>query len=301
MKRFSGAARLLATAFVCVAALAPARVRAQSGPASSTGRHMLWRVTGPRGTVYLLGSVHLLSPDAYPLPAAVDSAFAHADRVVFEANIDSLQMRGAELVARGTLPAGQTLEGALPAATYATLDSLAPAYHLPLAQVQRFKPWVISLMLSQLALASEGFSPQYGVDVQMDNRAKAAGKPVGGLESVDFQIGLFDTLSPSDQLALLHESLISPDSARREMLVLKTDWLTGNDAALAHDTELGFADDSALYHRLLVDRTRSWVPQVEAILAEPQTVLVVVGAGHLVGQQGLVALLRAKGYTVTQL
>jgi uncharacterized protein len=167
--------------------------------------------------------------------------------------------------------------------------------------VQRFKPWVISLMLSQLALASEGFSPQYGVDLQLDNRAKAAGKPIGGLESVDFQIGLFDSLSPSDQLALLKESLISPDSARREMQSLKTDWLAGDDAALARDTELGFTDDSTLYHTLLVDRTRSWVPQVEAMLQEPQTVLVVVGAGHLVGRNGLVALLRAKGYAVTQL
>jgi len=225
MKHLAGATRLFATALIVLAPLRATVAGAQASPAfapsavhgavDSASRHMLWRVTGPRGTVYLLGSVHLLSPDAYPLPAAIDSAFAKADRVVFEASIDSLQMRGAELVARGTLPAGQTLQGALPAAAYAKLDSLAPSYHLPLAQVQRFKPWVISLMLSQLALASEGFSPQYGVDVQLDSRAKAAGKALGSLESVDFQLGLFDSLSPSDQLSLLEESLITPDSATR--------------------------------------------------------------------------------------
>ena len=85
------------------------------------------------------------------------------------------------------------------------------------------------------------------------------------------------------------------------MLALKTDWLSGDDAALARDTELGFGDDSTVYHALLLDRTRAWLPQVEAMLQQPQTVLVVVGAGHLVGAGGLVALLRAKGYTVTQL
>jgi uncharacterized protein YbaP (TraB family) len=283
-------------------ALAPAPHGSSWRAASdSADRHMLWRVDGGRGTVYLLGSVHLLTPDAYPLAPVIQDAFAKSARVVFEASIDSLQMRGAELVTRGALPAGQTLQSVLDSATWARLDSLAPAYHLPLAQVQHFKPWVVSLILSQLALQDAGFSPQYGIDVQMNDSAKAAGKSVGGLESVDFQIGLFDSLSPTAQAALLAESLISPDSAREEMTAMKSAWLHGDAAALARETAAGFANDSAVYHAILLDRTARWLPQVEAMLQQPQTVLVVVGAGHLVGARGLVALLRAKGYTVTQL
>jgi uncharacterized protein YbaP (TraB family) len=272
-----------------------------SARADSQPRHMLWRVDGGRGTVYLLGSVHLLSPDAYPLAPAITDAFTKASRVVFESSIDSLQMRGSELVMRGALPAAQTLQSVLDSATWAKLEALAPEYNLPVAQLQHFKPWVVSLILSQLALQQAGFSPQFGIDIQMNDSAKAAGKSVGGLESVDFQLGLFDSLSPSSQAALLAESLVSPDSARKEMLAMKTAWLHGDAAALARETEQGFANDTAVYHALLVDRTARWVPQVEAMLQQPQTVLVVVGAGHLVGDRGLVALLRAKGYTVTQL
>lgn len=282
-------------------ALALSAITTVAAQAQSPARHMLFAVHGPHATVYILGSVHLLTPDASALPAAVDTAFSRATRVVFETNIDTLQAHAMELAMRGRLPQGTTLREVVDSNTYAKLDSVLPSYGLSSAQVAGLKPWMVSLLLSQMTMMRAGYQPQLGVDMQIATRAHGASKPIGGLESADFQLGLFDTISPDDQIALLDEALVPPDSGIAKMAHLRDAWLRADMRVIDSITTSDFGGHPGLLAAMLTDRTRRWVPQVEQMLHGSTDVLVVVGAGHLVGKKGLIALLEAKGYTIHQL
>lgn len=283
-------------------AAAPAIPAAQAAShAPSAGKHMLFRARGPKGaTIYLLGSVHLLTPDASTLPAEVDSAFVHAKTVAFETSLDSVMMRSQELLLRGRYANGATLRASISPAALAKLDTILPAYGLTIDQVNGFKPWVVSLVLGQQAMARANFQPQYGVDVQLNARAHAAGKPIVGLESVDFQLGLFDSLAPADQEKMLLEEQ-PPAAAAKDLATIKDAWVAGNTVVLDSLLNSRMTTAPGLLATLVTNRNRSWIPKLEAMLQGPDDALVVVGAGHLVGKQGVVELLRAKGYTVDQM
>ncbi len=297
---------------LCLASVAPMAAGAQFAaplsavnpaprPTAAPAKHMLFRVRGKSGpTVYLLGSVHLLSADAATLPPEVDSAFAHAKSVAFETSLDSVSMRAQEIMARGRFAPGITLRSTLSAAALAKLDTVLPAYGLTVDQVDGFKPWIVSLIMGQMVMQRANFQPQYGVDAQLNERAHAAGKPVVELEAVDFQLGLFDALSPADQERMLIDAR-PPVEEAKELAAIKDAWVAGNVVALDSLLNSRMTSDPSLLATLVTNRSRNWIPKIEAMLHGNDDVLVVVGAGHLVGKQGVLELLRAKGYTVEQL
>lgn len=271
-------------------------VSAQTAP-----KHMLYRVRGPNGaTVYLLGSVHLLTPEAGTLPPVVDSAFDRAQTIAFETSIDSVQMRAPEMLTLARLAPGSTLRGTLSPAAATKTDSLLHLYGLSLDQVGMFKPWFVSILMTQLAVQKAGYQADYGVDMQLNKRAKTVNKPVVGLESVDFQLHLLDSLSPAVQEHMLLEGK-GPKETVAQLNALKDAWLVGNAAAL--DSMLNRSADMSpeMLESMLVKRNLSWIPKIEEMLKGSSDALVVVGAAHLVGANGVVQLLRAKGYTVDQL
>ncbi|MEO9036207.1 MAG: TraB/GumN family protein [Gemmatimonadaceae bacterium] len=262
---------------------------------------MLYRVhsaTGP--TVYLLGSVHLLTAEAGKLPAEVDSAFSHSDIIAFETNLDTIKIRAQELLLRGRYAPGSSLRTSLSPAGLARADTLLRSYGLTVDQMNGFKPWLVSVLLSQMAMQRANFQAQFGVDAQIDARAHAAGKQIIGLESADFQVGMFDRIPPADQERML-TSGHTPDSASKEMARIKDAWLAGNSAALDSLINEGTADSPKMLAMLVTDRNKNWIPKIEDLLNGPCDALVVVGAGHLVGKEGLVELLKAKGYSVKQM
>ena len=270
-------------------------------PAATAEKHLLFRVRGPNGaTVYLLGSVHLLSPESATLPTEVDVAFAQAKSVGFETSIDTLQMRAQELLMRAQYSNGATLRGSLSPATAAHADSLAKSYGMSLDQLNAFKPWFVSMVLSQLVLRKMDFRAELGVDMQLHAKAKAASKPEFGLESTDVQLGLFDSMSPQDQEKMLKD-LVAPDSAVKQLKAVRDAWSSGNAAALDSLLNNGMKDSPGVYAALVTNRNRSWLPKLESLIRGRDDALVVVGAGHLVGKDGVVELLRAKGYTIEQL
>jgi uncharacterized protein YbaP (TraB family) len=262
---------------------------------------MLFRVRGPNGaTVYLLGSVHLLSPESATLPPEVDAAFTQAKSVGFETSIDSLQMRAQELLMRGRYANGATLRGSLAPATVAHVDSLLTGYGMSLDQLNGFKPWVVSILLTQLVPQKMNFKAELGVDMQLHAKAKAATKPEFGLESTDFQLGLFDSMAPQDQESMLKE-LVAPDSAAKQMKAIRDAWSSGNTGALDSLLNSGMKDSPGVFATMITNRNRSWIPKLESLIRGKDDALVVVGAGHLVGKDGVVEMLRAKGYAIEQM
>ena len=302
LKRAAAAAlALLSAASLTASPLSAAVAARRPAPRVAPAKHMLFRVRGPTGAVvYLLGSVHLLTPDAGQLAPEIDSAFAHAKTVAFETSIDSVQMRAQEMLARARYANGATLSTSLSPAGRAKADSIVRSYGLSIAQLDGFKPWFVSLLLSQMVMQKAGFQPQFGVDIQLNQRAKMANKPVIGLESVDFQFNLFDTISATDQERMITTAK-SPEESAKELAKIKDAWVTGDLAALEAVYKESETESPAMMDIMLNDRNARWIPRIDALLRGHDDALVVVGAAHLIGKKGVLELLKAKGYTIEQL
>ncbi len=278
---------------VALAALAP--LQAQT-------HNFLWKATGKGSIVYLAGSIHLLTPDFYPLNPVFDNAFKDADLLVEE--IDFGEMLGPEsqmqALMRGMLPAGQTIDKVLSPATLALVTKTANELGAPLEALQRFKPWMLALTLEGLELASAGFDPNLGLDKHFYDLAKEGGKATQGLETVEYQLSRLDGMTAEQQDHMLAQTLKEIDTEKASVAKLTTAWKSG-DAKSVEQLVLGnLKSDPVLYQRLLVERNQNWMPKIEALFARKGHALVLVGAAHLVGPDGLVAMLKAKGYTVEQ-
>lgn len=290
---------------IAAALLAAGSLASVGQAAAQEPRSILYRVEGASGaTVYMLGSIHLLSADAYPLPQPVQRAYADAERVYFETSLDSLMSRQQEMAMRGMYPAGKSLRGEIPADLYAQVEAAAPrlaGLGVTMPVLDRMEPWMVALLFQSVEWQKAGMLPEHGVDMHFSGRAKQDGKPVGGLESVEFQMGLFDNMSAEEQAAFLRQSLEDLSDTSEQMRRLVAAWRAGDAAAIDAIMNESMGEAPALYARMLTDRNAAWVPQIEQLLRGADDVLVVVGAAHLVGEQSVVEMLRQRGYAVEQL
>lgn len=283
--------------------LAPAAAQAQDAAANGD-KHMLWKVSSNDGTTegYLVGSIHLMKPDAYPLDTAFDEAFDEADLLVFEADYDSMAAQAQQLTMQLALyPEGQTLQTELSEETYAALEERAQELGLNLAQMQRLEPWMVGLMIPVMQMQQAGYNPQAGIDAHFFGQAKEAGKERRAFETPAYQLGLFDELPPEEQEAFLRYGLEEAEENVAMIDEMVAYWKSGNAEALERLMQDEMQEEfPALYEKLLVERNENWMPEIITLLeAEPQP-MIVVGAGHVVGEEGLAAMLEAEGYTVEQ-
>ena len=249
-----------------------------------------------------MGSLHLLTADAYPLPPALDTAFAAADVLVEEANPEELKTPAAamQLVAKAMYPPGTTLQSQVSKETFDKIAKRAEKIGLPIDRLQAFKPWMVALTLVGLELQKGGFDPGLGLDQHFLNRAPGAGKQVRTLETAMQQIDFLESLSPQLQEGLVAASLEGADTELAQVQRIAAAWKAGDTAPIERLLLTDMKNvDAAVYETLLVGRNRRWVPQIEDCLSQKRC-FVVVGAAHLVGPDSVVALLKAKGYTVTQ-
>jgi uncharacterized protein len=275
------------------------------GPATAAhARDFLWKVTGKTGgSVYLVGSVHLLTQDFYPLSAALDRAFKESDLLVEEADFADLMSPSTQMqmLARSMLPSTTSLESVISPATFALVVKRAKDLGLPIEPLKRFKPWSLALMLSSLEWQKAGFDPEIGIDRHFYDQARTEGKQIQGLETAEFQISRFDDIAFNQQERLLAGTLKDVDTEMANLTTLVQAWKAGDAAAIEQIVLKDVKQDPLMYQRLLVERNRNWMPRLDALLMRPKPAFVVVGAAHLVGPDGLVALLKAKGYRVEQL
>lgn len=263
---------------------------------------MLWRVTTPHGGVgYLLGSIHVARGDLFPLADVYDEAFEQAEFVAFEIDLDKVLSMSFAMVRRGFFWDGRTLEDVLSPALWTRLQEHAADEALDLTLFRRAKPWMMSLILSTLDLQQEGFTGASGVDQVLFDRAKRAGKERRSLETADEQFLFFDGFTPEQQEALLRSALEESVGDSDEIDVMTDAWKRGDVETLDSVLRESGAQIPGLLERLLVERNRNWIPRIEGWLTEGEPFLVVVGAGHLVGEDSVVQLLREAGYTVERL
>jgi len=262
----------------------------------------VWVISSGDQKVYLGGTVHLLRPSDYPLPEQYEIAYQDADKLYFETDISGMSDMGtqARMLQRLTYQDERTLRSVLNEDAYSALASHLQTAGLPIAMVQKFKPGLLISTLSVIEMQKMGFSPQ-GVDAFFNSRAREDGKPVGQLESIDDQIGFLAAMGEGNESEFILLSL--QDLEKAQMLEQMIDaWRTGDNdklSALFIDDMKALSND--LYQNILVDRNNDWLPLIEAMFSQQGTEFVLVGAAHLIGEDGLLQLLAGKGYTVSRL
>lgn len=265
----------------------------------------VWAVRGDHGTVYIAGSVHVLDDARSELPAGFDIAYADADELVMELDLDALDVADMQgyLLEHSTLADGRQLRDLFSPHRYERVAAGAQRLGLPLDRFQRLEPWAVALMLAQLELVRMGLDPENGVEQQLARRAQADRKPIGGLETLKDQLDVLDGLSYDDQARFLELSV--DEAASGEMPdgidALLSAWRTADTETLAELLMDEYDSFPSLYRPLVADRNRRWLPQIEQLLAKEHDTLVVVGALHLVGDDGLLELLARRGHRVSPL
>ena len=263
----------------------------------------LWKVKGDHNTMYLLGSIHVLSKHAYPLKPALERAFDDANQVVFEIDLTQFTPTSfrQEFKRTALYPSGQSLSKKLSPGTIELLKSVLPDYGLTLDKVERFKPWFLAEWLSSRALEMAGFSDQLGVDFYFYHKAKAAGKPVLGLETLRDQAQIFDSFNDQES-ELYVVSTISGLPAYAVMVGRLVDaWKNGDVGLLDQLLNQDKRSDPTTHDVLFSKRNSKWMPEIERFAHENGNYLIIVGAGHLVGDDGVIAQLKRAGYAVQQL
>jgi len=272
---------------------------------SPVGAVPLWSVQAPDGasTVLVLGSVHLLRPADQPLPPAVHDAYRRAERIMVELDPAQLEPAAtqAALARIGISAPGRSVAESLQPAEWRRAETLASDAGLDLQAVSMMEPWFASIVLYTDALRASGYEADLGVDQQVTAWAQRDGKPVIGLETLEEQLMLFKTLGAARQREILLKTLEDAAALETDTAALVADWRAGDAGALAARLATDFEGYEDLRDSIVIRRNRAWLAPVEGLLALPGTSLVVVGALHVVGPDGLPRLLEARGFRVQKL
>ena len=261
---------------------------------------MLWKAQGEAGTVYLLGSFHLLKTTDYPLHPKVEVAYNEADRLVFE--VDPVEMSSPDTVraiqALAKFNDTRTLRRVISAETTKKLKAFLGS-EAAVAGSDSFKPWFIALNIAMGSMASMGLDAKLGLDQHFMQRAAADHKPVSGLETVQEQMGAMDRSPLAEQELMLIEALAPLAETRERILQMHDLWRQGDVAQLEQLVNEDMLERTPrMYELLNRERNQKWLPQLLVMLGENQTTLVVVGTMHLIGEDGLVEQLRRRGVVV---
>lgn len=286
-------------AFVLIFCCFVVNIQAQN----ETTPKMAWEVTSPQGeTAYLLGTIHMVKPDLYPLDSAYYRIFKKADVVGFEVNMDSLLVETQALLPKyGMYPMGETLKDHLSEETFDKLENHMDSLGVPLAMMLQMKPWVVASSLTALELQKAGYYAQ-GIDQHFFTRAKDADKEIIGLETTEFQLRIFADMSDEEQIDYLEYSLNHAKEGVESIDEIVELWKKGDSENLDKLMAGGMEDFSQeVYDNLIINRNKEWVPKIIKLLKEGKTPLIIVGAGHLVGENSVNDLLSKEGYKVEQL
>jgi uncharacterized protein YbaP (TraB family) len=264
----------------------------------------LWRVTHGPATVYLFGSLHVLPANYAWTTPAIDAAKAASDRFMFEVPVDdaALQDEKQFIIANGLLARSQTLRGLLSGTEFQTYSTVLRRAGMKPEQFERFRPWLAAVVLGLAYLHSEDLNHLRGADDELMDFARGHSRPLLYLESVRDQMQLLTRGDPSDQLKALKSLIVTLPRSKNQEKELLTIWASGNATGLTALLEGYFRGHAEAHDLLISSRNRAWLPAIKEALARPGgATMLTVGAAHVGGNDGLIALLCRDGYAVEQL
>jgi hypothetical protein len=281
-----------------VQATEPAPQTAPAPVATVDADPALWVVKDDDTTIYLFGSVHVLKPGLSWFDEAVKDAFDKSDQLMLELVMPEDQAA----VAKTMMPlamdtTGKTLPSRLSADELKAYQAAMTGIGLPANAFDNFEPWFPAMTLSVLPLTKLGYDPEQGAEKQLTAAAKAAGKPIAGFETLEEQLGFFDALPEASQVAFLNAVVRDIDTLGPMLDKMVGQWAKGDPAALAQTMNESMEATPELAKTLLWDRNQRWADTIKARMAQPGTVFVAVGAGHLAGDKSVQQYLKARGLT----
>jgi len=286
--------RLLQASLALLVILLAGEARAESS---------VWVVTSPTSTVYLAGSCHILRSSDYPLPPEFEAAYGQAAKVVFE--VPPAEMEKPEVQARLARMAvyddGSTLQRHLTPRAYGKVEAFCRERGHPLTQLHSLRPWMFAMTLMILEMQRLGLQPTGGVDEFFDTKARHDGKAIEGLETVDEQIEFVTLLDRGMDDEIVIQTVGELQQLEAKLATLVNAWRTGDERGLEELFLRELKDYPRLYRVLIVERNQRWLKRIDGYLTQPARVMVIVGAGHIAGPDGLLEALRKRGYTVAKL
>lgn len=271
---------------------------------ASAAKSPVWKVSKGDSSVYIGGTIHLLSPSDFPLPDAFQNSLSKSDNVVFETDIESVNSPQEQLK---FLPIvmyqdGSTIRTRVSADTFSKLEAYSKTSGMPLAMLERFTPAGLNVTLTVMELQKLGIVGTSGVESVMSQAAKQSNKPIAWLESIDQQLEMLAKMNQLDANKVVNLTLRDIQRLSEDWPKLLQAWRSGNmDALESMAIDKMKNETPTLYQFLLVDRNQDWVQQINQMIVTPEVEFIMVGALHLAGQDSVLTLLSSQGYTINQL
>jgi uncharacterized protein YbaP (TraB family) len=273
--------------------------------AQDGSKSFLWKVRSESATAYILGSVHILKEDIYPLKKSIEDAFEKSDALAVEVNINEADAGNMQemILAKALYPQGDSLKKHLSGETYELAESKLKELGMTLEVFESVRPWSLALTITTLELGKLGFDPAFGIDSHFLMEAEGR-KKIIELESADSQISLLSNFSEKEQENFLFYTLKDLDVLEKELSEMLQAWKTGDAKtldSLLSETAEKYPEIQPVYEKLIYARNRTMADRIEKLLKTKETYFIVVGAGHLVGRKGIIEILKNKGYAIEQL
>jgi hypothetical protein len=267
-------------------------------------KNFLWKVQSRSATVYLLGSIHFLKEDIYPLHKTIENAYESSNNLVVEANINELGKLDLKMLTeRAFYKSEDHLEKHVSPETYRLVKKETDTLGIPVELIRMQKPWFLALSLQAMELMRLGYDPQYGVDYYFLKKAQGK-KRILELESLDEQLSLLSGFSDNEQEQFLLYTLKTLNSMGSQVEVLVRAWISGDAQAMESilaDAVIRDASIAPIFGKLFEERNLRMTSKIDGYLNSNGSYFVIVGAGHLVGKRGIIELIKSKGYVVEQL
>lgn len=271
---------------------------------SQSRKSFLWKIQSKTNTVYVLGSIHFFKREIYPLNQKIESAFGQSEILVVEANVDDIRNVDVQkLMERAFYPENDTLEKHVSPEIYELVKKETSGLGIPVELINKQRPWFLAMTLEALESLKLGFDPNYGIDKYFLSKAEGK-KRILELESIDYQLNFLSGFSDKDQELLLLYTLRDLKLLEQELEQLSKAWTSGDTKSMESILTRSVSEDNrfaSILEKIVYERNRKMASKIEDLLRTSETYFVIVGAGHLVGDRGIIENLKRKGYLVEQL
>ena len=263
----------------------------------------MWEMPGERNRIYLLGSVHLLRESDHPIPSVIYAAYDDAEALIMEIDLDDTDPAAMSslILELGLNKRGETLRSQLGASAYSRAGRLARQIDISLDSMAIYRPWFAAVRIEVIVASRLGFDSSQGIEARLTALAASDGKNISGLETEREQMLILSGLSKPAQREMLLQVLADGKDMEDTLDSLIDAWRIGDVQFLEQQMLSDIDNNSELYDSIVVDRNKKWIARIEDLIDQSDDYLVVVGALHLVGPDGVPELLRERGYSVTQM
>lgn len=271
---------------------------------ASLQRGFLWKVQSKTNTAYIVGSIHAYKSELFPLPKKMEEAFEKSDTLAVEANVNEIKPESIiTIIDRAFCQDGTNLQEHLSKNTFNSITKKINELGLPFEFFKNAKPWFIALTLTSIELKKSGLDPEYGIDKYFIRKAENR-KKIVEIESIDYQINLLNSFSDPEQELFLDSTLKDFELLKGEINEILKAWNKDDTKTMELFVSKSLHDNPkmmSIYEKLIFDRNRNIALKIESYLKTNERYFIVIGAAHLVGKEGIIEILKKKGYLVEQI